>query len=175
MSMIISQESKKQLWVGIERYFLNHPNEFIQKSFKLNRHDDKYQNSLIAAAVDVIFISKIAAHSIRNVFDCRLILRDAVNRGRTDNSVEAELKIYMINNIIDENAPKEQLDMILSTNVRQSSVQAVRGVLVSSFNDKEIRRFREIVAQFKRDYIMIFEEKDFMNNEHLPENYRKDK
>lgn len=165
----INQESKKQLWAGIEKFFLTHKSPTIFNTFKMNRHDDAFQQSLIAAAVDVVFVVKVAANSLRNVFNCDLALREQVNRGRVDNSLENELKLYLVNQFMDENLTKEQLELVLSTpmrggnpnvygNMRNNKTEVAQG-----YTDKEIKRFREIMAQFKRDYTSILNDKEFMN------------
>lgn len=169
----IRQESKQQLWSSIEKFFLNHPNPIIFDAFKSQRHDRTFQNSLVAAAVEIIYIAQQAAFSLRAVLPIDLYLHEAVNAARTDTTLEIELKLFLINNFITENISQAQIDMIMGTHIRNKNTGMghygnMRGQNVSPapYTNKELQRFCEILMQFKRDYISIMSDKEYMNPEH---------
>lgn len=157
----ITKEQKAELWKGIEAFFLNHPHKTVNEKFRLMRHDVAQQNILIADAVNMIFLAKLAAYSLKHFLNYQVLIREMVDSGRNDNILQSELKLYMASNFMDENLNTEQLNILLSTSVTNNFIP--KGFTVdSNYTAKDMKKFRDVIALFKRDYITICESHDYM-------------
>lgn len=136
----ITDEQKKQITHSIMRYIDHIVNADVKQDYLNKLENDKnheFLKSMIHAFAEIMFMSQTVIISIQKPFDYRVFYNKIIKDSQNDIFLIQELKTYLINNLISEETPVS--------------------LISPQFKEKEIKMYRSVMAEFKRDYLSLFE------------------
>lgn len=135
----VTESERNKILTAVKQYvdtIVKHKDmkdKFIEKM-----EDEEFKNLLVNGFVDINFVSVSVVLSIKKQNNNHANAYNAVvNKSKNDPFEVKELKMYLINNLIDENTPQWIID--------------------SSLNLLQLKNYRKIMSDFKKEYLKIFE------------------
>ena len=135
----LTDKQKTNIFESIKKYIENIDNPDVKFKTKQKIQDNNFKNLMIGAFVSINFLSQTCVLSLKKLFDDNLVFMKILEDSKNDEFEVKELKMYLINNLLNENLPPEYID--------------------KSFNSMQLKEYRKKMAYFKREYMNIFEDK----------------
>ena len=136
----LTEPQRLEILNGVRRYMQN-LTPALRAQYEKNWNDDEFKEELIKAFVDIRFFSQILVASIKQMLDYKIVYNKMLSDSRQDRFEIKELKVYLMNNLLDENLPK--------------------GFIDKKFTDFQLREYRRRLAMFRVDYLNLFGEEWF--------------
>lgn len=135
----VTESERNKILTAVKQYvdtIIKHKD--IKDKFIEKMEDEEFKNLLVNGFVDINFVSVSVVLSIKKQNNNHANAYNAVvNKSKNDPFEVKELKMYLINNLIDENTPQWIID--------------------SSLNLLQLKNYRKIMSDFKKEYLKIFE------------------
>lgn len=135
----LTDKQKTNIFESIKKYIENIDNPDVKFKTKQKIQDNNFKNLMIGAFISINFLSQTCVLSLKKLFDDNLVFMKILEDSKNDEFEVKELKMYLINNLLNENLPPEYID--------------------KSFNSMQLKEYRKKMAYFKREYMNIFEDK----------------
>ena len=134
----LTQEQKDEIIVSIKKYISRIENKDIREQHLKKMNSKEFQDKMVRAFTEVRFLSQILVVSIKKMIDYKVVYNKLLTEAHDDIFEVKELKMYIINNLLDEKLPKQYIDI--------------------DFKEFQLKEFRKRLGAFKKDYLNIFEE-----------------
>jgi len=134
----LTQEQKDEIVVSIKKYISRIENKDIREQHLKKMNSKEFQDKMVRAFTEVRFLSQILVVSIKKMIDYKVVYNKLLTEAHDDIFEVKELKMYIINNLLDEKLPKQYIDI--------------------DFKEFQLKEFRKRLGAFKKDYLNMFEE-----------------
>lgn len=134
----LTQEQKDEIVVSIKKYISRIENKDILEQHLKKMNSKEFQDKMVRAFTEVRFLSQILVVSIKKMIDYKVVYNKLLTESHDDIFEVKELKMYIINNLLDEKLPKQYIDI--------------------DFKEFQLKEFRKRLGAFKKDYLNMFEE-----------------
>ena len=134
----LTQEQKDEIIVSIKKYISRIENKDIREQHLKKMNSKEFQDKMVRAFTEVRFLSQILVVSIKKMIDYKVVYNKLLTEAHDDIFEVKELKMYIINNLLDEKIPKQYIDI--------------------DFKEFQLKEFRKRLGAFKKDYLNMFEE-----------------
>ena len=134
----LTQEQKDEIIVSIKKYIGRIENKDIREQHLKKMNSKEFQDKMVRAFTEVRFLSQILVVSIKKMIDYKVVYNKLLTEAHDDIFEVKELKMYIINNLLDEKLPKQYIDI--------------------DFKEFQLKEFRKRLGAFKKDYLNMFEE-----------------
>lgn len=134
----LTQEQKDEIIVSIKKYISRIDNKDIREQHLKKMNSKEFQDKMVRAFTEVRFLSQILVVSIKKMIDYKVVYNKLLTEAHDDIFEVKELKMYIINNLLDEKLPKQYIDI--------------------DFKEFQLKEFRKRLGAFKKDYLNMFEE-----------------
>ncbi len=134
----LTQEQKDEIIVSIKKYISRIENKDIREQHLKKMNSKEFQDKMVRAFTEVRFLSQILVVSIKKMIDYKVVYNKLLTEAHDDIFEVKELKMYIINNLLDEKLPKQYIDI--------------------DFKEFQLKEFRKRLGAFKKDYLNMFEE-----------------
>ncbi len=138
MMFELTQEQKDEIIVSIKKYIGRIENKDIREQHLKKMNSKEFQDKMVRAFTEVRFLSQILVVSIKKMIDYKVVYNKLLTEAHDDIFEVKELKMYIINNLLDEKLPKQYIDI--------------------DFKEFQLKEFRKRLGAFKKDYLNMFEE-----------------
>jgi hypothetical protein len=138
MMFELTQEQKDEIVVSIKKYISRIENKDIREQHLKKMNSKEFQDKMVRAFTEVRFLSQILVVSIKKMIDYKVVYNKLLTEAHDDIFEVKELKMYIINNLLDEKLPKQYIDI--------------------DFKEFQLKEFRKRLGAFKKDYLNMFEE-----------------
>jgi hypothetical protein len=138
MMFELTQEQKDEIIVSIKKYISRIENKDIREQHLKKMNSKEFQDKMVRAFTEVRFLSQILVVSIKKMIDYKVVYNKLLTEAHDDIFEVKELKMYIINNLLDEKLPKQYIDI--------------------DFKEFQLKEFRKRLGAFKKDYLNMFEE-----------------
>ena len=138
MMFELTQEQKDEIVVSIKKYISRIENKDILEQHLKKMNSKEFQDKMVRAFTEVRFLSQILVVSIKKMIDYKVVYNKLLTESHDDIFEVKELKMYIINNLLDEKLPKQYIDI--------------------DFKEFQLKEFRKRLGAFKKDYLNMFEE-----------------
>ena len=134
----LTKEQKDEIVVSIKKYISRIENKDIREQHLKKMNSKEFQDKMVRAFTEVRFLSQILVVSIKKMIDYKVVYNKLLTEAHDDIFEVKELKMYIINNLLDEKLPKQYIDI--------------------DFKEFQLKEFRKRLGAFKKDYLNMFEE-----------------
>lgn len=138
MMFELTKEQKDEIVVSIKKYISRIENKDIREQHLKKMNSKEFQDKMVRAFTEVRFLSQILVVSIKKMIDYKVVYNKLLTEAHDDIFEVKELKMYIINNLLDEKLPKQYIDI--------------------DFKEFQLKEFRKRLGAFKKDYLNMFEE-----------------
>ena len=139
----LTEEQKRNITESIKQYVMRIENQATKNRLLLKMQDDDFKKQMIFGFAMINFLSQTCIHSLKKLFNDNVVYASILKESENDIFEVKELKVYMLNCLIDENLPKDIIDKELT--------------------EIQLKEYRRKMGSFKGEYVKMFEDKSTIN------------
>ena len=129
----LTEEQKRNITESIKQYVMRIENQATKNRLLLRMQDDDFKKQMIFGFAMINFLSQTCIHSLKKLFNDNVVYASILKESENDIFEVKELKVYMLNCLIDENLPKDISHIFISA-LNQIGLKELKDLLWNKLN-----------------------------------------